>query len=188
MNTTSITLLQRVQANLDPNAWRRFADLYSPLLYHWSVRAGLTESDAVDVVQDVFVVLLRELSSFVGRYDKERGNFRGWLKTITVRKVTDMRRKRRPKTGDSAILDGVEADPLEAIWDQEYQRQVVRRALELMQTDFETNTWRACWETTVNDRPAREVAIELGMNEAAVYVAKSRVLRRLREEFSPLIG
>ena len=73
------------------------------------------------------------------------------------------------------------------IEEEEYRRYLVRRALGLMQAEFEPATWKACWEFVVHDRPAAEVAAELGLSVNAVYLAKSRVLRRLRAELRGLL-
>jgi RNA polymerase sigma-70 factor (ECF subfamily) len=184
VNSTSISLLERVRAASDSPAWQRFVSLYAPLLQQWAVRAGLAE--AGDVVQEVFVVLLRELPSF--QYDSARANFRGWLKTITINKVRDQQRKKVAVTGgNEPALELVADSSFEKLFDEEFHQQVSQRALQIMQSDFQEHTWRACWETTVNNRPAREVAAELEMSEAAVYVAKSRVLKRLREELAGLL-
>src|SRR5581483_587247 len=80
------------------------------------------------------------------------------------------------------------ADPaaLDPFWEHEYRQKLVARALELMRAEFQPTTWRACWEHVVSNRPAAEVAAELGMTVGAVYVAKGRVLRRLREELAGL--
>jgi RNA polymerase sigma-70 factor (ECF subfamily) len=80
MHTTSLSLLQRVRDPGDRAAWERFVTLYSPLLIAWAMRAGSSESAAEDTAQEVLLVLMRELLEF--RYDTERRNFRGWLKTI----------------------------------------------------------------------------------------------------------
>ena len=151
-------------------------------------QAGLDEASAEDTAQDVFATLVKELSKF--EYDQARGNFRSWLKTITVRKVRDAQRKKQPQVlGDDVIaaFEPLDEESLSKLWDQEYHELLVQQALRVMQNSFEEKTWRACWETTVNSRPAKEVGIELGISEASVFVAKSRVLRRLREELAGLM-
>lgn len=186
MDTTSLTLLQRVRSQVDQPAWERFVALYQPLLLAWAGKAGLQEAEALDLVQDVLLKLTAELPRFT--YDPQRKNFRGWLKTITIRACRDRQRQQRPTGGgDSVLAYQVDESHLEQLWEREHQTQLVSHALRIMQADFEPKTWQACWETTVNERPAKEVAAELGMSEPAVYMAKSRVLRRLREELRELL-
>lgn len=185
MLSTSLTLLTRLRSQADQVAWERFVDLYTPLLFAWARKAGMAESDAGDLVQDVFLKLTAELPRFT--YDSQRKNFRGWLKTITINACRDRQRRPLAVIGDSALQNLADDPLLEQLWEQEYQKQLVAQALRIMQTDFEPTTWKACWETTVNARPAKEVGAELGLSESAVFMAKSRVLRRLREELKELL-
>jgi len=189
MLSTSVTLLQRVRQRDDQAAWERFVSLYTPLLFRWALRAGLNESDAADLVQDVLLLLMNELPTF--EYDPQRGTFRGWLKTLTINKCREIQRRRRSDIatgGENNAIDGVPANSaLEAFWETEYRQHLVRKALEIMRTDFEPTTWQACIEHTVNEKTAAEVGRELGLSEGAVYVAKARVLRRLRQELAGLL-
>ncbi len=186
--STSITLLQRVKQVADTAAWERFVELYTPLLYRWTQLAGLSDHDAKDVVQDVFVVLIRELPAF--EYDASQGRFRGWLRTVTLHRCQE-RLRQRIRTGpggpDHFEQELVDDKAGEAFWETEYRQMLVQRAYELMRSDFEPTTWQACWEHTVNGRSAADVAAELGMTENAVYLAKFRVMRRLRQELQGLL-
>lgn len=187
MTTTSVTLLERLKKPDDQAAWERFADLYTPLLLCWARRAGLTEADAADHVQDVLLLLLDKLPAFA--YD-QRQNFRGWLRTVALNKLREQLRRRKVTAagGDVDQLHDVAVpDGLEQYWDTEYHQHLVACALNIMQSEFESTTWRACWEHTVSGRSAAEVGRELGLSEGAVYVAKSRVLRRLRHELAGLL-
>jgi RNA polymerase sigma-70 factor (ECF subfamily) len=186
MDTTSPSLLERLRQPTDDTNWRRFVRLYTPLLYSWCRRLQLSEEDSADTVQDVFVTLLEKLPQF--HYDGRR-SFRGWLRTITLNRCRDRWRRRAhaPQGADDDLLanfpDRAETSPFE---EAEYRQYLVTRALALMQSDFDQRTWKACWEHGVVGRPAAEVAAELGMSENAVYIAKCRVLRRLREELQGL--
>lgn len=187
MHTTSITLLERLRTPENQEAWCRFVDLYTPLLFHWARRCGLQKEDAADLVQDVFTALLQKLPAF--NYDSQK-SFRGWLHTVTVNLWRDRRRAAasRPSSGHNG--QGAERsvpDPVVALEVEEYRSYLIRRALTLMQTDFEPATWRAVWEHAVVGRPAPQVAAELGQTVAAVYCAKFRVLSRLRQELQGLI-
>jgi RNA polymerase sigma-70 factor (ECF subfamily) len=179
MLTTSASLLERLRQP-DDNAWDRYVALYAPLLHRWAGRLGLQDADAADLVQDTLGVLLRELPGF--DYDPGR-SFRGWLRTVLVH-----RWHRWPRRAAAPLADDPPGpDPADEVEEDEYRGYLVGRALKIMRTDFEPPTWKACWECVVNGRPAAEVAGELGMSTAAVYIARSRVLRRLREELQGMI-
>jgi RNA polymerase sigma-70 factor (ECF subfamily) len=148
---------------------------------------GLQESDAADLVQEVFAVLVAKLPEFV--YDRNK-SFRGWLRTILSNKWRDRQRRRNTTPtmeGDHALAYHPGPAGPEAFWETEYRQQLVGRALQLMQSEFEPTTWRACWEVVVSGRPVAEVAAELGITVDSVYTAKSRVLRRLRKELEGLL-
>ena len=186
-NTTSLTLLQRLQSPGDEEAWARLARLYTPLLYYWCRRAGLQEQDAADLVQEVFVLLVRKLPEF--RYDPSK-RFRVWLWTITVNKWRERRRGKSagmPQAEEDELAALPSPDHAEAVDETEYRQYVVRRALQLMQEKFQPATWKAFWECVATDRPAAEVAAELNLSVDAVYAAKSRVLRHLRQELDGLL-
>ena len=97
------------------------------------------------------------------------------------------RRAELPVERGAAVADLADPDPAEAFWEAEYRQHLVGRALTLMQAEFQPATWKACWETVVAGRPAAEVAAELGIGVGAVYMAKSRVLSRLRHELAGLL-
>ena len=183
MHTTAVSLLERLRHPSAEAAWDRFVRLYTPLLLHWARRLGLQDHDAADLVQDVLVVLVRKMPEF--QYQVGR-TFRGWMRTVLMNKWRD-----RPHRGAPAPLDsGLEpqapaAD--DALEEREYRLYIMGRALELMAGDFELTTWRACWETVVCSRPATDVATELGISVNAVYLAKSRVLGRLRRDLAGLL-
>ncbi len=186
MNTTPVSLLKKLRTPGEEGAWTRFVQLYTPLLYHWALSVGLQEQDASDLIQDVFVLLIQKLPQF--EYDPKR-SFRAWLRTVALNRLRDTKRTGRldPKPKDPRLLEGQsQADPLESFWEEEYQQMLLSRALTIMQAEFQSATWRACWETIVGGRPAAEVAQELGLSENAVYIAKCRVLKRLRQELDGL--
>ena len=184
MYTTSISLLERLKTQHASQDWERFVQLYTPLIYHWARRKGLPVEDSSDLVQDVFSVLLHEIPSF--RYDRS-GSFSRWLRTITVNKCRDYYRRQahRPQAMGE-FPEPTSEDNVSEFSEQEYQQSLARRALEVMQNEFEPNTWKACWDHVVSGHRAADIAEELGMTVNAVYVAKSRVLRRLREELGGL--
>ena len=184
---TSASLLDRVRANEDA-AWRRFVRLYSPLVYAWAKRCGLKNQDAADVLQDVFHAVARGLGQF--RHDVAAGSFRGWLWTITRNKVRDHFRARgtEPVGGtdmQNRLQEVPEAEPESWSEGEDCGRAgLIRRATQLVRDDFEPHTWQAFWRLAVENHPARDIATDLGMTADAVYQAKARVLRRLREELN----
>lgn len=185
MENTSKSLLERLKEADQQDSWARFARLYTPLLHIWAQRLGLDNHDAADLIQDVFVTVLQKMPEF---HWQRVGCFRKWLHTILVNRYRARLRKRTvPVEAGAAAADHAEcAEPCE-MEEAEYRRRLVGRALELMQRDFSPKTWRACWEHEVKGRPAAEVAAELGISTGSVYVAKARVLRRLRTELQGLL-
>lgn len=187
MHSTPPSLLAKVREPGDQRAWQEFVDLYTPLLYRWARRAGLQESDAADLLQDVFATLVQKLPEF--QYDRHK-SFRAWLRTVTLNQWRDncKRRGLQPLGPNGAVLEEIPTtDPFGAADEEEYRQFLVGQALDLMQAEFQPTTWKACWQFVVCGRPAAEVARELGLSENAVYIAKSRVLRRLRQQLQGLI-
>jgi RNA polymerase sigma-70 factor (ECF subfamily) len=187
MESTSSSLLLRLHRPGEQEAWRRFIDLYSPLLYFWACRMGLPAQDAADLVQDVFVALVLKLPQFT--YDPNR-SFRAWLRTVAENSWRSAMRKRAAgpaNAGDAALADAAAPDGTDAIWEAEYRACLFGRAVQIMRQDFEEKTWKACWALVVEGKSGAEVAADLGMSIDAVYAAKARVLRRLRQELDGLL-
>jgi RNA polymerase sigma-70 factor (ECF subfamily) len=186
MNTTSVSLLEQLRHSPDEAAWARFVHLYSPLLFRWARQAGLDEADAGDLVQDVFVILLKELPRF--EYDPAH-SFRAWLKTVVLNRWRNQlkRQARAPARAGDGFLADVPAPGNGLFEEQEYRRQLLLRALELLRGEFQPATWKAFHEHGMNGRPAVEVAAELATTVGAVYAAKCRVLGRLREHLHGLL-
>ena len=183
MPATPASLLARLRSPADADAWVRFVRLYTPFLYHWAHRRGLPPEDAADLVQEVFSQLLKVLPTFA--YDPGR-SFRSWLAVVVGNKWRELSRKRRPQPvppGDLADRAG----PADDFDDREYRAHIAGRALRLLQAEFAPATWKAFWGVVVEGRPAAAVANELGITPNAVYLARGRVLRRLREELAGLV-
>lgn len=184
MHATPPTLLERLRQPGADEAWARFVDLYTPLLYSWARRVGLRGQDAEDLVQDVLTTLVQKLPEFT--YDPQK-SFRAWLRTILLNRWK--KRQRRPQAAQLepeglADIDG----SLTELEDAEYRDYLVGRAARLIQAEFPDDTWKAYQEYVIGDRPAAEVARALGTTVNAVYLAKSRVLARLRQELAGLLG
>ncbi len=190
-DSVSSTLLKLLKTD-DPNAWRRLLRLFGPVVYGWCRQTGLQSHDASDVGQEVF----RAVAAGISRFQRERkgDSFRGWLWTITRSKIQDhwRRRQSRPEArGGSSAREQMERIPApdwhESADSTDGGASVSRRALEFLRAEFGERTWRAFWRTTVGRQRPEEVAAALGTTVNAVYLARSRVLRRLREEFGELL-
>jgi RNA polymerase sigma-70 factor (ECF subfamily) len=187
MAATPPSLLEKVRQTSDQQAWSRFVWLYTPLLQRWLARLGVGADEAGDLIQDVFVILVRKLPEF--SYDREK-SFRAWLRTVLLNRWRDRRRHQVPLPIDdeSPALANLEVEGPAELFDQaEYHSYLTSRALHLIQTDFPEPTWQAFWQVVVAERPAAEVAAALGTTVNAVYLAKGRVLRRLRVELDGLL-
>jgi RNA polymerase sigma-70 factor (ECF subfamily) len=191
---TSLSLLQRIR-NGDELGWRRVVELYSPLVYHWCRRWGVEGADADDLLQEVFHGAAQGIGSF--RRDRASDTFRGWLRGITHHKVLAFWRGRdrhpEPPGGSDALhrlheIPAPDADLAEDAEEQEQSSALFHRALSLLRSEFEPRTWQAFWRVTVDNQSSADVAGELGMSANAVRMAKSRVLRRLREELGDLVS
>ncbi|HEY1189387.1 MAG TPA: sigma-70 family RNA polymerase sigma factor [Gemmata sp.] len=185
-SATSLNLLARVRAD-DQAAWARLVALYGPLVYRWCSLSGLRGEDAADVGQDVFLAVARGIRGF--RREGSGQSFRAWLFTITRNKIRD-RAGGAVEAAEGGSGPGrvgqVPAAPADSsVWDD--QRHLVHRTIELVRGEFEPKTWAAFWQTAVDGRGAEDVAAELGLTRAAVYLAKSRVRRRLLAEFGDLV-
>ena len=184
---TRASLLLRIRDGQDKEAWRQFVEIYASLIYGFARKRGLQDADAADLMQDV----LRSIASAVGRldYDPRRGSFRSWLYTVTRNKLysfLDGQRRHPRGSGDSGaqqlLEEQVGPDDSAAAWDQEYQRRLFAWAADQVRAEFQESTWQAFWQTAVEGKGPKDVARELNLSPGAVYVAKSRVIARLREK------
>jgi RNA polymerase sigma-70 factor (ECF subfamily) len=184
MTTTPVSLLEQLRRPGEQAAWVEFVRLYSPLLFYWARKAGLQESDAADLTQEVFAILVQKLPEF--RYDENK-SFRAWLRTIALNKWRDSRRKRVRQSAelDAGLDDLPESE--DSFTDQEYRRQLMAQALEILRPEFRMATWKAFQEHGLAGRRAEDVARELRMTVGGVYAAKFRVLARLRSYLQGLL-
>jgi RNA polymerase sigma-70 factor, ECF subfamily len=190
---TSLSLLDRLKvARPDASDWNRLQGIYLPLIQRWLSRVPGLGDESADLGQEVLVVVFRE----VPRFDRQReGSFRAWLRQVTVNKVRNYRRKRhrRPTVGLDPADGFLERlsdpnDDLAREWDRDHDTYVVEKLLAVVKTDFTPTTWQAFQRFGVDGVPAGRVAEELGLSENAVILAKSRVLKRLRQEAGDLLG
>jgi RNA polymerase sigma-70 factor (ECF subfamily) len=190
---TSPSLLERVKGD-DAAAWDRLVKLYAPLVLVWCRRWDLQEQDTADVFQEVFLAVATHIAAF--RKDGQGGTFRGWLRTITRNKILDHFRRQGKQPGAAGgseanfqltQLPAPEASEEASVAESRAEQSLFHRGLELIRREFEERTWQAFWRTTVEGRPPKDVAEELGMSPGAVRVAKFRVLHRLREELGDVL-
>jgi RNA polymerase sigma-70 factor (ECF subfamily) len=189
---TSVSLLERLTGAPTDDDWRRLDELYRPLLRAWMARAGVVASDAEDLVQDVLLVVFREIAGFEWRGP---GAFRAWLRVILAHRVRDYFRgqKYRPTaTGGSDFLrrlDELESpdSALSRLWDREHDEYVAAALMQRVQGDFAPVTWQAFRRHALEGEPAGQVAAALGLSLNSVLLAKSRVLKRLRQELAGLV-
>ena len=193
MAETSFTLLDRLQSQPDPASWQRLVDIYSPLIKRWLSRSPLQNADHEDLTQEVLKIVVQKLPEFQRRRE---GSFRAWLRGITVNCMREFWRssKQQPvATGDSDFLQSLQEqeDPHSKLakgWDAEHDRHVVRRLLELIGPLFEPTTLQAFRKVVLEGQKPAQVAAELGISVNAVFLAKSKILRQLRQEIDGLLS
>jgi RNA polymerase sigma-70 factor, ECF subfamily len=183
-----MSLLEGLQHSSSPESWQRLVDLYTPLVRAWLGRYGVPAHDLDDLTQEVFGAVVRDLPDF--QHNARTGALRSWLRTITVNRLRNYWRDRKTRpaaVGGSefeAALDqlGDAASEFSRQWDEDHDRHVLSRLLDVIRPEFEPATWQAFRLLTLVGKPTAAVAEELGLTANAVRIAKSRVLRRLREE------
>lgn len=186
-------MLDRARTDPESDAWRELTELYTPLLHSWMHRYALQATDREDLIQDVLLAVSRDLRQF--EHSGNVGAFRKWLKTILAHRLQNAWRSsvRRPKVkGGSSFLDELQqldddASELSRLWNAEHDRHVLSRLLQKIRPRFEETTWRAFQQVIFDGRKTSDVAVGLGVSLKAVHLAKSRVLRALREEANGLI-
>jgi RNA polymerase sigma-70 factor (ECF subfamily) len=184
---TQPSLLVRLKDARDREAWERFVDLYAPLVYAFVRKRGLQDADAADLTQDVLRQVASAAKSLI--YDPRRGSFRSWLFTVVRNRLTDHWRsaaRREVGSGDSdqwrRMSEQLATESDSAEWDAAYERQLLEYAARQVRADFSEATWSAFWQTAVEGREGRAIAEELGLSVAAVYLARGRVMNRLKEQ------
>jgi RNA polymerase sigma factor (sigma-70 family) len=193
---TRPSLLVRLRAPRDERAWAEFVEIYEPLVYRLARRKGLQEADADDLTQDV----LRAVAGAIEHWDPDpsKGSFRSWLFRITRNLIVNLLAARRRRTasygtGGTDMVALLEAQPApegedSALFDAEYRRRIFTLAADRIRGNFQQTTWQAFWRTGVEGIDVPTVAVSLGLTPGAVYVARSRVMARLRQEIDKIEG
>lgn len=180
-DNTRPSLLIRLRDPADAESWLCFMQLYGPLIHQFARRRGLQEADAADIAQEVATQVVRSIRSF--EYQPERGRFRDWLGTVVRHRVGRLfKRQAGRAAGGGDWLNDLPAVEQDNEWSAEFNAHVLAAAMERAKPGFEESTWEAFRLAWMEQTPAAAVAERLGLSVAAVYLAKSRVLKRLREE------
>jgi RNA polymerase sigma-70 factor (ECF subfamily) len=183
---TRASLLLRIRDPHDRLAWGEFVGLYAPLVHAYGRHHGLQDADAADLVQEVLRRVARASPQF--EYDRSRGTFRGWLLTVTRNELFKMGRSRKETrgSGDTAVQGLLAQEPERAQadddWDREYHWNLFLWAAERVKSEFRDATWQAFWRTVVESAPIEPTAKALNLSVGAVYIARSRIIARIRQE------
>ena len=187
IHTTPPTLLERLREPANEAAWRRLVDLYTPLLFSWARRYGVAEHDAADLVQEVFVTLVQTLPTF--QYDRHRGQFRDWLRTLLLNKLRDRKRREARDEKSLAQLEPKAAGPDVAtqFWEAEYPAGADPPGPAAAAGRFRAGHLEGLLGNRGPGAVPRRGGPGAGHQQNAVYIARCRVLRRLRQELSGLV-
>ncbi|MGF1582804.1 MAG: RNA polymerase sigma factor [Gemmataceae bacterium] len=189
--TTRKSLLIRLKQSGDEEAWSQFVEVYAPLVHAYGLHHGLQDADAADLAQEVLQIASAQVGEF--DYDPRQGSFRGWLYTVTRNKLRTILRKRRSREEaqgganmQRVLLNQPDTHDDEEHWNRQHEQHLFTWATERVRKEFNETTWFAFWRTAVENFPPAAVAEQLGLSVGAVYVAKSRVLARLRSEIEAI--
>jgi RNA polymerase sigma factor (sigma-70 family) len=193
MNDTSLSLLARIRQSGDSDSWNRLVELYAPLMHGWLRSYEVSGADADDIVQEVLTVVAQELPKF--NHNERIGAFRSWLRKILVHRLQNYWRGKKqhpPARGGSSLLEQLnqledENSQLSRIWNEQHDRDVIARLMELVRPRFEPKTWEAFRRQMFEGQKAADVASDLGLRIGSVYMARNRVLASLRDEADGLI-
>ncbi len=186
---TRQSLLSRLKNWDDQESWRQFFEMYGELIYSFARKAGLSEPESQDVVQETLISVAKEMPGF--RYDPEMGSFKGWLCRVTRRRIVDQLRKRLPE--DQLRLPELRGDALEnlpdnaghdfgTIWEEEWQKYLLQNALRRVRHKVHPKQFQMFDLYVVQNWPMKTVRETLGVSAAQVYTAKMRISRLLKSE------
>lgn len=189
---TRKTLILKIRDSGDAVAWGEFVELYTPLVFGFCRKRGLTEADASDVTQEVLRAIAIAIEKF--EYDPEKGSFRSWFFTVARSKLYTFfdKKQRQPQAGGGTTMMRMISetpDPSEEQdWELDYRRQVFHWASERVKDKFSESGWKAFLMTAVEGKDPAETADELGMTRGAVYAVKARVIAALKDEIASVAG
>ena len=199
---TRSSLLRRVKDPDDQRSWQEFNELYGKLVFRFAVKAGLSEDEAQEVVQETMIAAAKHLPEF--RYDPKVCSFKTWLLNLSAWRVQDQVRKRQrpgaPGPGPGRIEAGEDSNrtatvervpdpagsPLEAIWDQEWRTTLLDTALARVKTSVAAPQWQIFDLSVLKEWPVAEVAKALGISSGRVYLARHRISAVIKKEITRL--
>ncbi len=182
---TRMTLILRLQQGGDAADWEEFVAIYRPVIIRLTLRKGLQLADAEDLAQHVLLAVSRNISEW--KHDPARARFRTWLQTV-IRNATLNALTRKPRDqsagGTTALhLLNQQSDQADSLYfDAEWQRETLRWAAAQVRSEFEPATWEAFWETAIEGVSANETAQKTGKTVGAVYIARTRVMQRIKQK------
>jgi RNA polymerase sigma-70 factor (ECF subfamily) len=187
METTSVTLLERVRNRRDDDAWKEFHRIYAPLIARYAHRRGLGRADAEEIAQDCMQDLARAMPNFV--YARQKGRFKAYVKTVADHRIDRWLRRPRPSLASQSRMDRLRPrlDP-EAAWDRLWLREHLLYCLGVLESKSVDSTIRAFRLYALEDWPVEKVCGELDLTPNQVYLAKSRMTRRLRKAMRLHLG
>ncbi len=186
---TRQSLLSRLRNWGDQESWREFFDMYGELIYTLARKAGLTDPESQDVVQETLISVAKQMPGF--KYDPRLGSFKGWLRKITHRRIVDQLRKRLPENRlpaseqHACSLENLPDDAgsaFESLWEREWQRQLLRNALRRVKCKVSPKQYQMFDLYVSQQWPMKSIIETLAVSAAQVYMAKMRVSRLLRAE------
>jgi RNA polymerase sigma factor (sigma-70 family) len=194
---TRQSLLGRLKDLDDAEGWKIFFETYWRLIYSTAIKAGLTDAEAQDVVQETVLAVSRNMPK--GRYDSGKGSFKSWLLRLTTWRIIDQLRQRHsvrapipwePRSAsDTATLDRL-VDPmgleLEAVWEKEWERNLVEAAVEIVKRKVDPKQYQVFDLHVLRDWPVTKVVKALGVSAGRVYLIKHRLSRMMRREIARL--
>lgn len=186
---TRYSLIQRLQDAGDDAAWEEFASIYRPIIVRIALRRQLQFDDAEDLAQQVLLLVLKNISKW--KTDPARARFRTWLQTV-VRNAMMNALTRRPKEQAAGGANSLQQlnqcpDKTDSLWfDLEWHRETLRWVAQQVRGEFESTTWTAFWDTAIEQVSAQEVAERTGRSVGAVYIARSRVMQRIKQRIAEL--
>jgi RNA polymerase sigma-70 factor (ECF subfamily) len=186
ISKTRRSLLLRIRDTQDARSWTEFVAIYEPLVYRLARKHGFQHADALELTQEVLLAVSKSIDRW--NADPACGSFRGWLFRVTRNLMINLlvKQRRHPRavgnTDFQRLLAQVPDPALDesAVFDLEYRRSLFRWAAEQVKSEFRPTTWQAFWKTCVDGLAVKDVAQELELSVGAIYVARSRVMARLR--------
>jgi RNA polymerase sigma factor (sigma-70 family) len=192
---TRVSLLERLRDWQDKTSWQEFFDTYWKLIYSTAKKAGLSDEEAQDVVQETMVSVNRRMPTF--HYDSERGSFKAWLLQLTRWRVVDQFRKRGPlhahqKSGDGASPEAVGniPDPSslvpDQVWEIDWRKNLIEAALTRIRGRIDPHKYQLFDFYVNKDWPAEKVAERFNVSVNQVYLTKHRLSALIEEEIRRL--